>query len=98
MGAKLQYLESLKGECPEGQHLEYMKAGGKVCKRCMMDNPVPHQFAKKKKAKVSVVQSDMKEKGSKKALPMAKCGGKNKIGKKMNGGTLTQQFMNTYIK
>jgi len=36
-GAKLNYMRRLKGECPEGMHMEYFKAGGKVCKKCMQD-------------------------------------------------------------
>ena len=34
-GAKLNYLKSLTGKCPEGQELVYFKAGGKVCSKCM---------------------------------------------------------------
>lgn len=33
-GAKLAYIKHLKGECPEGTHLEYFKAGGRICKKC----------------------------------------------------------------
>lgn len=36
-GAKLAYIKHLKGECPEGSHLEYFKAGGQICKRCAKD-------------------------------------------------------------
>lgn len=36
-GAKLAYIKQLKGECPEGSHLEYFKAGGQICKRCAKD-------------------------------------------------------------
>lgn len=35
LGAKLEYLRSLKGECPEGQQLVYFKQGGRVCKKCI---------------------------------------------------------------
>lgn len=34
-GAKLNYLRELKGQCPEGYELGYLKAGGHICKRCM---------------------------------------------------------------
>lgn len=34
LGAKLTYLQKLKGICPEGQELIYFKAGGRICKAC----------------------------------------------------------------
>lgn len=33
-GAKLRYINRLKNKCPEGQVLEYYKAGGRVNCRC----------------------------------------------------------------
>lgn len=33
-GAKLAYINRLKGKCPEGTQTEYYQKGGKVCKRC----------------------------------------------------------------
>lgn len=33
-GAKLQYLNSLKNKCKEGEELVYMKSGGRVCPVC----------------------------------------------------------------
>jgi hypothetical protein len=33
-GTKLSYIKSLKGICPEGYEMSYMKAGGKVCPVC----------------------------------------------------------------
>ena len=33
-GAKLQYLNSLKGICKKDEELVYMKSGGKVCSVC----------------------------------------------------------------
>lgn len=35
LGAKLNYIKSLKGGCPEGQELVYFKKGGRFCKECM---------------------------------------------------------------
>lgn len=35
LGAKLNYIKKLRGECPEGQELVYFKAGGRICKACM---------------------------------------------------------------
>lgn len=33
-GAKLNYIKSLKGDCPEGEELVYFKKGGMLCKAC----------------------------------------------------------------
>lgn len=33
-GAKLRYLNRLKGNCPDGYEMKYFKVGGKVCKKC----------------------------------------------------------------
>jgi hypothetical protein len=35
LGAKLNYIRTIKGECPEGQQLVYFKEGGRVCKKCV---------------------------------------------------------------
>jgi len=35
LGAKLNYLRSIKGGCPEGQEVKYFKEGGRVCKKCV---------------------------------------------------------------
>lgn len=34
-GAKLNYIKSLRGQCPEGYEMKYFKAGGTLCKKCM---------------------------------------------------------------
>lgn len=36
-GAKLNYIARLRGECPNGYHMEYFKAGGRICKKCQKD-------------------------------------------------------------
>lgn len=72
-GAKLNYIRSLKNECPEGYERAFMKAGGSVCPVC------------KKKAKIAQKKKDggemQKETGG--ATPTMnsikqsmKCGGK----------------------
>lgn len=33
-GAKLNYLKSLKGDCPEGEEVVYFQKGGNICKKC----------------------------------------------------------------
>jgi hypothetical protein len=34
-GAKLNYIRTIRGGCPEGQQLVYFKQGGRVCKKCV---------------------------------------------------------------
>lgn len=34
-GAKLNYIKSLRGICPDGQTAQYYKSGGRLCKRCV---------------------------------------------------------------
>lgn len=34
LGAKLNYIRKIKGLCPEGEELVYMKQGGRVCPVC----------------------------------------------------------------
>ena len=73
-GAKLQYLNSLKGICKKDEELVYMKSGGQICSVCqkkkeiISNNPV-----KEFKAKCG-------------GRFKAKCGGKMKKKKKMEVG------------
>lgn len=34
-GAKLNYIKSLRGQCPEGYEISYYKVGGTLCKKCV---------------------------------------------------------------
>jgi hypothetical protein len=34
LGAKLQYIKSLKNKCPNGTELVWFKKGGRLCKTC----------------------------------------------------------------
>lgn len=34
-GAKLSYIQRLRGVCPEGTEMQYFKQGGQVCKKCV---------------------------------------------------------------
>lgn len=75
-GAKLQYLASLRGECPEGTHMEYFKAGGQICKKCMQNKVQEDKCggkAKKKMAKGGATKTINSIKAE-----MEKCGGKMK--------------------
>lgn len=70
-GAKLTYIKSLRGICPEGEELTYMKKGGVMCPVCK----------KKAQAKEKVNKKEYFKKSSKKGedgmkAPLAKCGKK----------------------
>lgn len=65
LGAKLNYIRSIKGECPEGTEKYYFKAGGRICSACRgmrtaeegMEMP-----SKPKKKAISKVVSDFRTK------------------------------------
>lgn len=35
LGAKINYIKSLRGQCPDGYEMKYFKRGGRICKECM---------------------------------------------------------------
>lgn len=85
-GAKLQYLALLRGECPEGTHMEYFKAGGQICKKCMQNKVQEDKCGgKAKKPKmacggatktINSIKAEMEKCGGK--MKKEKCGGKMK--------------------
>lgn len=64
LGAKLNYIKQIKGECPEGTYKYYFKAGGRICSACRgmrtaeegMEMPVD----KTKKKAISSTVSNMR--------------------------------------
>ena len=60
LGGHLAYLNKLKGICPEGEELVYMKEGGRVCPKCMK-KAEKAQGGKKLPEKKNAI-SDFKEK------------------------------------
>lgn len=76
-GAKLQYLALLRGECPEGTHMEYFKAGGQICKKCMQNKVQEDKCGGKAKKQKMACGGATKTINSIKA-EMEKCGGKMK--------------------
>ena len=64
-GTKLEYIQRLRGICPEGYELKMFKAGGKVCKKCQKieeackgkkmedggESPIVQQFKNGRKCK-----------------------------------------------
>lgn len=98
-GAKLDYINQLRGKCPEGYEVEYYKAGGRMCKKCVQkakqektSNPVDEFKCGRKMKKAQGGAIDL-EKVKKKELggdiTLNKCGGKSrKTKKKENGGEI----------
>lgn len=76
-GAKLQYLASLRGECPQGTHMEYFKAGGQICKKCMQNKVQEDKCGGKAKKQKMACGGATKAINSIKS-EMEKCGGKVK--------------------
>ena len=84
-GAKLQYLASLRGECPEGTHMAYFKAGGQICKKCVQNQIQRDKCGGKAKKKmacggatktINSIKAEMERCGGK--MKKEKCGGKMK--------------------
>lgn len=81
-GAKLNYLKSLKGNCPDGYEMTYMKAGGRVCPVC--------QKKKAAQAKAKKAEEGTKMSGISKAMAgikaeLMKCGKKIKKNEQPSG-------------
>lgn len=87
-GAKLQYLALLRGECPEGTHMEYFKAGGQICKKCMQNKVQENKCGGKAKKQKMACGGATKTINSIKA-EMEKCGGKMK--KEICGGKMKKE-------
>ena len=81
LGAKLNYLRSIKGDCPEGQEVKYFKEGGLVCKKCVEKGAAGAKAEPKGKDAVREFKNKTKTKTFKN-----KCGGKAK--KHLFGGVM----------
>lgn len=88
-GAKLNYIRSLRGQCPDGYELQYYQSGGQLCKKCfrkqMMQeggdvpqNPVDQFKCGRKIKKKKCETGGM--------INMDKCGAKMKKKKCEDGG------------
>lgn len=89
LGAKLNYIKQIKGDCPEGEELVYFKKGGRFCKACRK---------KQEGGNVDEIANFKKQREEKKCGgKMKECGGKmenNKCGGKMKdacGGKMEQK-------
>lgn len=97
LGAKLNYIKQIKGDCPEGEELVYFKKGGRFCKACRKKQEggnVDEIANFKKQREEKKCGGKMKECGGK--MENNKCGGKmkNACGGKMKeecGGKMEQK-------
>ena len=98
-GAKINYIRSLRGQCPEGYELQYYKAGGQLCKKCRKkkamqeggdfpQNPVD-QFKCGRKMKKKELGGD---------ISLDKCGAKMKKKKCEFGGEINFDKCGAKIK
>lgn len=58
LGSKLNYIRKIKGLCPEGEELVYMKEGGRVCPKCIKKAQKGSQTPKKKENPINQWKSD----------------------------------------
>lgn len=86
-GAKLNYIKSLRGQCPEGYEMQYYKAGGQLCKKCMKKQVVnDKEETPKDPVDAFKCGRKMKKKEQGGIIDFAKCGKKMK--KKSEGGDI----------
>ena len=91
LGAKLNYLRSIKGDCPEGQEVKYFREGGRVCKKCIEKGAAG---AKAKSTGKDAVNEFKKKKAcggikfKQRGVPEKKCNG-GKAKKHQQGGSLS---------
>lgn len=91
LGAKLNYIRSLKGNAPEGMDVEYYKCGGQVKKKFVKKNACGSKGMAAVKAFKDKCGSKMKKKSCKEfggEIQSDKCGSKMKKSKKEFGGEI----------
>lgn len=87
-GAKLNYIKSLRGQCPEGYEVQYYAKGGHLCKKCAKRQEMENTY----KNPIDEFKCGRKIKKTKKKaeggdIDYDKCGKKMKRPKKQEGGT-----------
>ena len=103
-GAKLNYIKSLRGQCPEGYEISYYKVGGTLCKKCMKKQQEMKDGGQVPKNPIDEFKCGRKMKKKKAqggAVDFEKCGGKTKkkTKKKEEGGELNStRNPNTFSK
>ena len=87
-GAKLNYIRSLRGQCPDGYELQYYKSGGQLCKKCirkqmMQEEKEPQNPVDQFKCGRKIKKKKCETGGM---INMDKCGAKMKKKKCEDGG------------
>ena len=101
LGAKLNYIRSLKGNAPEGMDVEYYKCGGQVKKKFIKKNACGSKGMVAVKAFKDKCGSKMKKKSCKEfggEIQSDKCGSKMKKSKKEFGGNIESDKCGSKIK
>lgn len=101
LGAKLNYIRSLKGNAPEGMDIEYYKCGGQVKKKFVKKNACGSKGMAAVKAFKDKCGSKMKKKSCKEfggEIQSDKCGSKMKKSKKELGGEMQFDKCGSKIK
>ena len=101
LGAKLNYIRSLKGNAPEGMDIEYYKCGGQVKKKFVKKNACGSKGMAAVKAFKDKCGSKMKKKSCKEfggEIQSDKCGSKMKKSKKEFGGEIQFDKCGSKIK
>lgn len=101
LGAKLNYIRSLKGNAPEGMDIEYYKCGGQVKKKFVKKNACGSKGMAAVKAFKDKCGSKIKKKSCKEfggEIQSDKCGSKMKKSKKEFGGEIQFNKCGSKIK
>lgn len=101
LGAKLNYIRSLKGNAPEGMDIEYYKCGGQVKKKFVKKNACGSKGMAAVKAFKDKCGSKMKKKSCKEfggEIQSDKCGSKIKKSKKELGGNIESDKCGSKMK
>ena len=101
LGAKLNYIRSLKGNAPEGMDIEYYKCGGQVKKKFVKKNACGSKGMAAVKAFKDKCGSKMKKKSCKEfggEIQSDKCGSKMKKSKKELGGNIESDKCGSKMK
>ena len=101
LGAKLNYIRSLKGNAPEGMDVEYYKCGGQVKKKFIKKNACGSKGMAAVKAFKDKCGSKMKKKSCKEfggEIQSDKCGSKMKKSKKKLEGNIESDKCGSKIK
>lgn len=84
-GAKLNYINYLRGKCPEGYEIGYFKKGGHLCKACMKKKKMQEGAPMPEPQSTDAVEAFKCGRKTRKpkcqegqAIEMNKCGGKQK--------------------